>query len=64
MGKSRVVCWFGAAAGEALGLLLRRSGGGNLAESVVHTQDSGNPESGDPNRRDFIYIAAGAAAVG
>ena len=35
-----------------------------MAESVVHTQDSGNPESGDPNRRDFIHIAAGAAAVG
>nr|WP_314524693.1 ubiquinol-cytochrome c reductase iron-sulfur subunit [uncultured Brevundimonas sp.] len=35
-----------------------------MAESVVHTQDAGNPESGDPNRRDFIYIAAGAAAVG
>ena len=34
-----------------------------MAESVVHTQDAGNPESGDPNRRDFIYIAAGAAAV-
>jgi ubiquinol-cytochrome c reductase iron-sulfur subunit len=35
-----------------------------LAESVVHTQDAGDSESDDPNRRDFIYIAAGAAAVG
>ncbi len=35
-----------------------------MAESVVHTQDAGDSESDDPNRRDFIYIAAGAAAVG
>jgi len=35
-----------------------------VAESVVHTEDGHSPEGGDPNRRDFIYIAAGAAAVG
>ena len=35
-----------------------------MAESVVHTEDGHSPEGGDPNRRDFIYIAAGAAAVG
>jgi len=35
-----------------------------VAESVVHSEGSHGPESGDPNRRDFIHIAAGAAAVG
>ena len=35
-----------------------------MAESVVHSEGPHGPESGDPNRRDFIHIAAGAAAVG
>ncbi|RZJ43769.1 MAG: ubiquinol-cytochrome c reductase iron-sulfur subunit [Brevundimonas sp.] len=35
-----------------------------MTESVVHAEDPHGPEAGDPNRRDFIHIAAGAAAVG
>jgi len=31
-------------------------------ESVA--EDQGDPHNPDPNRRDFIHIAAGAAAVG
>ena len=34
-----------------------------MAEPVV-TADLGHGPEGDPNRRDFIHIAAGAAAVG
>ena len=35
-----------------------------MAESVVHAEDQHGPGGGDPNRRDFIHIAAGAAAAG
>jgi ubiquinol-cytochrome c reductase iron-sulfur subunit len=35
-----------------------------VAESVVHSEGPQGSEGGDPNRRDFIHIAAGAAAVG
>jgi ubiquinol-cytochrome c reductase iron-sulfur subunit len=35
-----------------------------VAESVVTTEPHGGAPEGDPSRRDFIHIAAGAAAAG